>query len=61
MVCGDFDSYAERQNQVATRWRDRDAWWRSSVLNTARMGWFSSDRTIREYCDDIWNIKVDTP
>ena len=61
MVCGDFDSYAAKQHEVATKWRDRDAWWQASVLNTARMGWFSSDRTIREYCDDIWNIKVNTP
>ncbi len=61
MVCGDFDSYAEKQSQVAAKWRDRHAWWQASVLNTARMGWFSSDRTIREYCDDIWNIKLDGP
>ena len=44
------------QQLVAERWRDRRAWWRASVLNTARMGWFSSDRAIREYAADIWNV-----
>ena len=51
MVGADFDAYADAQRRVAARWRDRHAWWRSSVLNTAHMGWFSSDRTIREYAD----------
>ena len=41
MVTADFDAYAAAQRQVAARWRDRRAWWRSSVLNTAHMGWFS--------------------
>ena len=40
-----------RSAQVAARWRDRAGWWRSSVLNTARVGWFSSDRAIREYAE----------
>ena len=44
MVTADFDAYAEAQRMVAARWRDRHAWWRASVLNTANMGWFSSDR-----------------
>jgi glycogen phosphorylase len=56
MVTADFDSYAETQRAVADRWRDRHAWWRSSVLNTAQMGWFSSDRSIREYAADIWDV-----
>jgi starch phosphorylase len=58
MVAADFDAYAEAQRQVAARWQDPRAWWRSSVVNTAKMGWFSSDRTIREYADEIWGVKV---
>ena len=56
MVTADFDAFAAMQGQVAARWHDRRAWWRSSVLNTARVGWFSSDRAIREYAADIWNV-----
>ena len=58
LVTADFDSYAAMQRQVAARWRDPVAWWRSSILNTAGMGYFSSDRTISEYCEDIWNVKL---
>ena len=36
-------------------WRNRKAWLRSSIINTANVGWFSSDRTIAEYADEIWN------
>ena len=56
MVTADFAAYAAMQRQVAARWHDRRAWWRSSVLNTAHVGWFSSDRAIREYAEDIWNV-----
>jgi glycogen phosphorylase len=58
MVTADFDSYVDAQYAVAARWRDRQAWWRSSVLNTANMGWFSSDRTIGEYAGEIWGVPV---
>jgi starch phosphorylase len=58
MVTADFDAYLDAQYAVSTRWRDRHAWWRSSVLNTAHMGWFSSDRTIGEYAADIWGVPV---
>ena len=58
MVTADFDAYAEAQRAVADRWRDRHAWWWSSVMNTARMGWFSSDRSIHEYAADIWGVPV---
>jgi len=58
LVTADFDSYAETQRRVDERWGYKAAWWRSSVLNTAGVGWFSSDRAIREYCADIWNVKL---
>ncbi|MHB1310723.1 MAG: glycogen/starch/alpha-glucan phosphorylase [Gemmatimonadaceae bacterium] len=55
MVTADFDSYYRTQRLVDAQWREPAAWWRQSILNTARMGWFSSDRTIREYAEEIWN------
>jgi starch phosphorylase len=58
MVTADFDSYAATQRRVAALWRDRHAWWRASALNTANVAWFSSDRAIREYCEDIWNVPL---
>jgi glycogen phosphorylase len=58
MVAADFDSYWAAQRQVDALWQSPSAWWRASVLNTARVGWFSSDRTIREYADDIWKVPV---
>jgi len=56
MVAADFDAYWAAQRHVDDLWRDAGAWWRASVLNTARVAWFSSDRTIREYADEIWRI-----
>jgi starch phosphorylase len=58
MVAADFESYADTQAQVASLWRDQAAWWRASVLNTARVGWFSSDRSIREYATNLWRVPV---
>ena len=55
MVCADFDAYWAAQMQVDQAWRDRKRWMRSSILNTANVGWFSSDRTIAEYAKEIWN------
>jgi len=58
MVAADFDAYWEAQRLAAARWQDSAAWWRSAVLNTAQVGWFSSDRTITEYAEEIWNVPV---
>jgi starch phosphorylase len=58
MVSSDFDSYYEAQRGIDARWQVMPAWTRASILNVARMAWFSSDRTIREYAEDIWNVPV---
>ncbi|MET0219325.1 MAG: glycogen/starch/alpha-glucan phosphorylase [Tardiphaga sp.] len=58
MVSADFDAYYEAQRGIDTRWRAAPDWGRAAILNTARMAWFSSDRTIREYADDIWDVPV---
>jgi glycogen phosphorylase len=55
MICADFDAYWSIQMKIDEAWRDRNRWMRSSVLNTANVGWFSSDRTIAEYAKEIWN------
>jgi starch phosphorylase len=57
LVCADFESYRAAQRSVAELWRNRDEWWRRAVLNTAGMGWFSADRTIREYAREIWTAE----
>jgi starch phosphorylase len=61
LVTSDFDAYVAAQRAIDTRWRDRKSWWRSAILNTARTGWFSSDRTIREYADEIWRVETSRP
>ncbi|TCZ55444.1 glycogen/starch/alpha-glucan phosphorylase [Roseicella aquatilis] len=58
MVSADFDSYFEAQRRADARWRDGAGWMRSAVLNTAGVGWFSSDRTIAEYAEEIWRVPV---
>ncbi len=57
-LLADFDSYAFAQSGINTAFSDTYHWSRMSILNTARSGKFSSDRTIREYCRDIWDIPV---
>ncbi|MCW2282253.1 starch phosphorylase [Rhodoblastus acidophilus] len=61
LVCADFVAYRAAQNAVARRWRDRKSWQRAAILNTARTGWFSSDRTIAEYAEEIWKVPVNRP
>jgi glycogen phosphorylase len=57
LLLADFQAYIECQNKVSDTYGDVDRWTRMSILNTARSGKFSSDRTIREYCADIWRAK----
>lgn len=55
LVCSDFTDYWRAQREVDAQYLDRSDWIRRTALNTARSGWFSSDRTIRGYMGDIWN------
>jgi glycogen phosphorylase len=52
----DYQPYVDCQDQVSALWCDPTAWTRKSILTVARMGKFSSDRSIREYCERIWNV-----
>ncbi len=58
MVAADFDAYAATQRAVDEVWRDSPDWYARAIRNVAHMGWFSSDRTIREYAKEIWNVPV---
>ena len=57
LVLADFDSYAAAQDRVDALFRDQDEWTRQALINALSMGPFSSDRSIREYADNIWGIK----
>jgi len=57
MVLADYQPYVDCQDKVAEAFLDQERWTRMSILNSARMGKFSSDRSIREYCQKIWDIK----
>jgi glycogen phosphorylase len=57
LLCADFQSYLECQRRVAETYVDTQRWTHMSILNVARSSQFSSDRTIREYCDEIWRVK----
>jgi starch phosphorylase len=56
LLLADFRSYTEAQRQVGLAYRDEERWTRMSILNVARIGRFSSDRAILEYCRDIWHV-----
>ena len=61
-ILADFRSYAEAQKKIMEYYKNKSAWAKSAILNTAHSGKFSSDRTIQEYVDDIWHlpkVKVD--
>jgi starch phosphorylase len=54
LLLADYRSFVDKQEEVGHIFRDEKRWTRMSILNTARMGKFSSDRAIREYCEKIW-------
>jgi starch phosphorylase len=56
MVTADFEAYRSAQLRVEERWRDSAGWWSAAIHNTSSVGWFSSDRAIREYAGEIWNV-----
>ncbi|MBF0619187.1 MAG: glycogen/starch/alpha-glucan phosphorylase [Candidatus Omnitrophica bacterium] len=58
MLCADFEDYCRTQDKVSQLYQNQDEWTRQSILNVSKAGFFSSDRTIREYAKDIWKIKV---
>jgi starch phosphorylase len=57
MALADYPLYIACQDQVSRTWRDPEQWVRMSILNVARMGWFSSDRAVAEYCRDVWHVE----
>ena len=58
MVLADFQSYCDIQDKIGSAYLDTDTWARKSILNVSRMGKFSSDRSIKEYAEDIWKVPV---
>ena len=58
LVCADFESYRQMQEVVAQNYQDKTGWTKKSILNVAKSGKFSSDRTIREYAKEIWKVPV---
>ena len=57
LVLADYRSYVDAQGEVEKAWGHQEAWTRASILNTARAGRFSSDRSIQDYCSDIWSVE----
>jgi len=58
LVCADFESYCQTQDQVSKMYLNADEWSKRSIINVAQSGFFSSDRTIREYAKEVWNVPV---
>jgi starch phosphorylase len=56
LLLADYQSYIDCQDQVAEAYRQKKHWTKMSILNVARIGKFSSDRSINDYCKDIWKV-----
>ncbi|WP_119678627.1 glycogen/starch/alpha-glucan phosphorylase [Indioceanicola profundi] len=61
LVTADFEDYCNTHAEAVELYRDQEEWTRRAILNTANMGWFSSDRTIMEYADEIWDVRAVQP
>ncbi len=58
LLTADFDDYWRAQRAIDAAWGDPATWWAKAIHNTARMAWFSSDRAMREYADEIWRVRL---
>ena len=58
MLLADFQSYIDCQRSVSEAYQDAERWSRMSILNVARSGKFSSDRSIRDYCRHVWQVEI---
>ena len=56
-LLADYQSYIDKQNEVSIAYTDVDRWTKMSIFNVARIGKFSSDRSVKEYAEKIWNVK----
>ncbi len=57
LLLADYESYIQCQDRAAQAYQDQETWTRMAILNVARCGFFSSDRTMRQYCEDIWDVE----
>lgn len=57
LVCFDFESFVQAQERADEAYRDKDKWTEKAILGLARCGHFSSDRTVKQFCEDVWDIK----
>ena len=61
LVAADFDAYVAAQARIDRLWADGQQWSRMAILNTARTGWFSADRAVRDYADEVWRMPGSNP
>jgi len=57
-VCADFDAYCEKQDEISRAYLNREGWIKSSITNSAKSGYFSSDRAVTEYAKNVWSVPV---